>query len=133
MPGSQAFPPVVGVDVGGTKLLAVRLDPDGEVVADPVGRPAPETARVWSRRWRPRCSAWPADERAGAVGVGVPGLVDAAGKVRFAPNLPGLAGCPSPMRWAPPSPVGRSGSATTPPPRAGASTAVGQPGVRTRC
>ena len=32
--------------------------------------------------------------KTGAVGVGVPGLVDGTGLVRFAPNLPGLAGTP---------------------------------------
>jgi glucokinase len=32
------------------------------------------------------------DAAAGAVGLGVPGLVDGTGTVQFAPNLPGLAG-----------------------------------------
>ena len=69
----------------------------------------------------------------GAVGVGVPGLVDSAGTVRFAPNLPGLVGTPVTEALAEACPVGRSGSATTPPPPAGASTLGAQPAARTRC
>jgi glucokinase len=83
--------PVVGVDVGGTKLLAVRLDPDGGVTADHFqaspkdGPGVVEEVAAAARRLSGHA-------RAGAVGVGVPGLVDGTGLVRFAPNLPGLAG-----------------------------------------
>jgi glucokinase len=85
--------PIVGVDVGGTKLLAVRLDPDGGVTADhfqasPTDGPGVvEEVAAAARRLSD-------DAVAGAVGVGVPGLVDGTGLVRFAPNLPGLAGTP---------------------------------------
>jgi glucokinase len=82
---------VVGVDVGGTKLLAVRLDPDGGVTADHFqaspkdGPGVVEEVAAAARRLSDHAQA-------GAVGVGVPGLVDRTGLVRFAPNLPGLAG-----------------------------------------
>ncbi|MGH9125974.1 MAG: ROK family protein [Acidimicrobiales bacterium] len=81
--------PVIGVDVGGTKILAVRLDDDdigaearaetpsgGEAVLDKIA----EVVR----------SLGPVD----AVGVGVPGLVDNGGVLRFAPNLPRVVGLP---------------------------------------
>jgi len=78
----------VGVDLGGTKCLAVALE-DGKVVeerrvATPVGAAALLDA----------IALVAADmEDGGAVvgvGVGAPGLVDRAGVLRFAPNLPGV-------------------------------------------
>ncbi len=84
---------MVGVDVGGTKLLAVRLDPDGTV--------APDTAIVVPREGPAVVEEMAAAARRlagpngpGAIGVGVPGLVDGTGTVRFAPNLQGLVGTP---------------------------------------
>ena len=93
MSGPQPSGPVVGVDIGGTKLLAVRLHPDGKVTADPI-QASPShgpgvVEQVVASTHRLASSATP-----GALGVGVPGLVDATGSVRFTPNLPGLAGMP---------------------------------------
>jgi glucokinase len=86
--------PVIGVDVGGTKLLAVRLDAgaDGGGTADPVQaspKDGPALVEEVAAAARRLCEGRAV---AGAVGVGIPGLVDASGTVRFAPNLPGLAG-----------------------------------------
>ncbi len=82
----------VGVDVGGTKCLAVALagnrvvaegrvaTPDtGEEVLDAVAALAVEVAGT-----RPLA----------AMGAGMPGLVDRDGVLRFAPNLPGVTGLP---------------------------------------
>ncbi len=82
----------VGVDVGGTKCLAVALagnrvvaerrgtTPDtGEEVLDAVAALAVEVA---------------GDRPLAAVGAGMPGLVDRDGVLRFAPNLPGVTGLP---------------------------------------
>jgi glucokinase len=80
------------VDVGGTKMLAVRLDPDGEVTADPVEKTSPRDGRALVEEVMASVQRLAADSATGAVGIGVPGLVDPAGTVRFAPNLPGLAG-----------------------------------------
>lgn len=82
--------PAVGVDIGGTKLLAVRLEPDGRVVTDGLsasprtGEELVEEVLVAARRL--------AGGRPGSLGVGVPGLVDATGALVFAPNLSGAAG-----------------------------------------
>ena len=73
-------PLALGVDVGGTKLLAVTVDETGAVrseqkVARPVGGDAVVDAIV---------------ELAGdvsAVGLGIAGLVDREGTLRVAPNL----------------------------------------------
>jgi glucokinase len=90
--GSVA-PIVVGVDVGGTKLLAVRLDPDGTVVSDTaIAVPLAGSAVVEEVAAAARRLAGPSER--GAIGVGVPGLVDGTGTVRFAPNLQGLVGTP---------------------------------------
>jgi glucokinase len=80
----------IGVDVGGTKCLGVVLDDGGKVVAE-------------RRRPTPQSGSGPAlidavvevagelqDGASMPVGVGVPGLVDRDGVLRFAPNIPGV-------------------------------------------
>jgi len=83
---------VIGVDVGGTKLLAVRVGPDGRPEAE-LRLPSPRDAAQLLARVEQLVSSL-AGEGAGpaAVGVGVPGLVDSAGDLRFAPHLPGAVG-----------------------------------------
>ncbi|MDQ1396582.1 MAG: glucokinase [Acidimicrobiaceae bacterium] len=80
----------IGVDVGGTKCFALALDDDGAIAAErrvptPKGAEAIVAAIV---------------EVAGAVrdevgevpgiGIGMPGLIERTGVLRFAPNLPGV-------------------------------------------
>ena len=80
----------VGVDLGGTKCLGVVADRTGAVV-DELRVPTPKgkeaTVAVLGDVAAELLGRHPG---AGAVGVGVPGLVDAAGTLRFAPNLPGV-------------------------------------------
>jgi glucokinase len=80
----------IGVDVGGTKVRAVRLDEGGAVATDPTQaspRDGPSlVAEIVASAGR-LCRGTPS-----AVGVGVPGLVDVEGVVRFAPNLHGIEG-----------------------------------------
>ncbi len=75
--------PAVGVDVGGTKLLAVLLGADGEVVDatkepirgdDLVAQVSDVAVRI--------SGGTPA-----SLGIGVPALIDAEGTILFAPNL----------------------------------------------
>jgi glucokinase len=92
-----------GVDIGGTKVFGVALDAAGAVVAESrVATPHAEdrdgvepgadvadavaevVASLRSRAASPRAPV--------GVGVGAPGMVDRAGTLRFAPNLPGAAG-----------------------------------------
>jgi glucokinase len=83
----------IGIDVGGTKCLGLRVDESGSVVAEhrvatPVGGPAivdaiGQVAEVLSPGGGPP-----------ALGVGLPGLVDVDGVLRFAPNLPGVVDLP---------------------------------------
>ena len=80
----------VGVDIGGTKLLAVRLDPDGGVVADPRVA-APRTGEELINDVLAAARRLAGGEPA-SIGVGVPGLVDATGRLLFAPNLSSAEG-----------------------------------------
>jgi glucokinase len=87
----------LGVDVGGSKLLACLLDESGHVVAEArheTGRatsPRDLVQRVAELAWRFR-----ADGRApGAIGVGIPGLCDfARGVVRSSIMLDGWRDVP---------------------------------------
>jgi glucokinase len=70
----------VGVDIGGTKVLGVLLGPDGTIEAEmrlptPIEGPDVVAAIV-------RVVDELAATRPGAVGVGIPGLVDAGGTLR---------------------------------------------------
>jgi glucokinase len=86
----MAAPGAVGVDVGGTKLLAVRVAPDGSVVPDPVqASPKDGESLVYEI---PAAAHRLAGGQPEALGVGAPGLVDADGTIHFAPNLHGVAG-----------------------------------------
>jgi glucokinase len=91
---SEPAGPVVGVDVGGTKVLAVRLDPDGQVTADPVQTTSPRDGADVVAEVAASVRRLTGAAVTGAVGIGVPGLVDPGGTVQFAPNLPGLIGTP---------------------------------------
>lgn len=82
----------IGIDVGGTKCLGVALDEAGSVVDEHRVATPPGAEAVL-------------DVVAGmalvlgcgphvTVGLGVPGLVDAAGVLVFAPNLPGVVDVP---------------------------------------
>jgi glucokinase len=83
---------VVGVDLGGTKILGVALDAGrpGEVLAEarvltPTGSDAVVDAMA-EVVGRLREEVGPVD----AVGVGAAGLVDRSGVLTYGPNLPGI-------------------------------------------
>lgn len=103
---------MVGVDIGGTKILGQVLDPADPTrvlaerrTATPTGADAVVDAVVGvvERTFADVGVVLPggrADAGAAhrgtdvAVGVGAPGLVDVAGVLRFAPNLPGVVHLP---------------------------------------
>jgi glucokinase len=80
----------VGVDVGGTKAIAVRLDDHGSVVA----RERCDTPQGADAIWTAITELVEALDPSGEarVGIGLPGLVDPSGRLRHAPNLPGVVG-----------------------------------------
>jgi glucokinase len=82
----------VGVDLGGTKCLAVALE-DGKVVDERrVPTPAGEAALLDAIAAVAVEVQGP--DGAAGVGVGVPGLVDREGVLRFAANLKGVEDFP---------------------------------------
>lgn len=89
----------VGIDLGGTKCLGVVVDDDGRIL-DELRMPTPRGAAGISdiigdvaERLIARLPPAAAADLVG-VGVGVPGLVDSSGNLRFAPNLPGVSELP---------------------------------------
>jgi glucokinase len=94
----------IGVDVGGTKVLGVALDSSGSVLAN--ARASTPTAGDLGADEESAADgvieavaivvkellAGLGVEEVSAVGVGIPGLVDDAGTMHFAPNLPAGAG-----------------------------------------
>lgn len=104
----------LGVDVGGTKVLGVALAERGEVLRSR-RLPTPRSGGLSTQRDPNRRGSRAAIveavrevvaelidglegsggvERGGAttLGVGAPGMIDAEGRVRLAPNLPGVEG-----------------------------------------
>ena len=82
----------VGVDVGGTKCLAVALA-GNRVVAE--GRVAtPDGGAAVLDAVAALALQVAGDRPLAAMGAGMPGLVDRDGVLRFAPNLPGVTGLP---------------------------------------
>lgn len=90
----------IGVDVGGTKIAAGLVSPGGEILgwekaSTPRAKSAAEVMKVIVRAVRDVISdAGLKARRLKAIGIGVPGLVDAeSGRVLVAPNIP-IAGYP---------------------------------------
>src|SRR4051812_18405812 len=86
----------VGVDVGGTKVLALAVDENGRRVGNEARRPTPRGSdalldAIVGVITEVRASV---GEPLAAVGVGVPGLVDRTGRLAVGPNLPGIAKLP---------------------------------------
>jgi predicted NBD/HSP70 family sugar kinase len=93
---------VAGLDIGGTKTLAVAIAPSGDVVATTrgptrAGDPATVAAHAVATLGELAASAGIAVDGLAAVGVGLPGIVDTErGEVRHAVNL-GIDGHPAPL------------------------------------
>jgi glucokinase len=76
----------VGVDLGGTKCVAL----EGGAVVDEQRVPTPVGEEAVLDALAAVATSVGAASGAVGVGVGVPGLVDRGGVLRFAPNLPGV-------------------------------------------
>jgi len=82
-------PRTVGVDVGGTKLLALTVDGAGTVTGER-RVPTPEGAAALVDAFVSAVDRQRAEQSVDAVGIGAAGLVDRDGVLHFAPNLPGV-------------------------------------------
>jgi len=80
---------VLGVDLGGTKIAAELLGPDGSVLASATVPTPTDSAGAVVDAVVGVARALADGRRVAGLGVGVAGLVDRDGsRVRFAPNLP---------------------------------------------
>ncbi len=77
---------VIGIDVGGTKVLGLTLDDSGA----PMGQPRREPTPRHPARLLDPIAAMVLDAGASAVGVGIPGLVTREGALVVGPNLQGI-------------------------------------------
>ena len=85
----------IGIDVGGTKALALLVAPDGTVVHeiraasahDATKGPGVAMAEVMAGQIMEMCVAHNLDVATTPVGIGVPGLVRRDGTLAYAPNL----------------------------------------------
>ncbi|MBO0730225.1 MAG: ROK family protein [Acidimicrobiaceae bacterium] len=85
----------LGVDIGGTKLLAVRVPQSGSDVREEIRLPTPSDGRAAVRSLREAVrSLFPEGSAPAAIGVGIPGLVDWRGRLGFSPHRPSLVGFP---------------------------------------
>lgn len=82
-----------GVDVGGTKILAVAVDTDLQPARVPTPRGGPAIAEAIVGVVTTLTGARPDDPLAG-VGLGIPGLVTRSGTLRVGPNVPGVVDYP---------------------------------------
>jgi len=89
-----------GVDIGGTKLLAVAATEDGAIVAERRQPTAAGSDAVLAATTAVVADLIAAQPDIAAVGVGLPGLVDLNGAVHYAPNLPGFVGVDAQTRLA---------------------------------
>lgn len=87
---------VVGVDLGGTKILARVVDPGTGEARGRVKNLTPAGPQAVLDCLVATVEELPGWEEAAGIGVGVPGFVDRAGVVTHCPNIPG---------WTEPVPV----------------------------
>ncbi|MBI2168210.1 MAG: ROK family protein [Actinobacteria bacterium] len=83
----------IGLDLGGTKILAVRVGPGGEIL-DELRRDTPADGDAIVHCLATMASELAAGDELGPLGVGAAGMVDRDGVVRYAPNVPAF-------RWFP--------------------------------
>ena len=81
----------VGIDVGGTKVLALELDADGAPTGQRARVPTPTGATALLDALAELVRSF---EEVTAVGVGLPGLVDRDGRLRAGSHLPGILDVP---------------------------------------
>ncbi|MBK9181184.1 MAG: ROK family protein [Acidimicrobiales bacterium] len=86
--------PTAGLDVGGTKCLGVLLDADDRVLVERRVPTPPGIDALLDALAELVEALTAGGGPAGAVGVGLPGLVDGSGCLRFAAHLPGVVDVP---------------------------------------
>lgn len=100
MTGTESTSLVCGLDLGGTKLLGVIVDPAGTEPLASAKVPTPRGAEGVINAMVDLASTLADQVQAAghgqmrALGVGAPGLVDRSGTFRYGPNLPDVVDVP---------------------------------------
>ncbi len=91
LPPASAADQAIGVDLGGTAIKLARVDRKGQALAElELPTPQPPVPGAVSMAIAAAIEQLDPERQAAVVGVGVPGPIDAAGRVaRIAINLPG--------------------------------------------
>lgn len=84
--------PMIGIDVGGTKIMGVVLDHSLDIVAKSYTPTPRDPSQVATAIGQAVGGLIEQVGKIGAVGVGLPGLVDYAGVLQYGPNVPGVVG-----------------------------------------
>ncbi len=87
-------PSAIGIDVGGTKVLGVAIDRDGQVLHEHRVPSAPADGGVEPAIEAVFDSIVSVVGPPLAVGIGIAGLVDSDGRLRYGPNLPNVLDLP---------------------------------------
>lgn len=82
----------IGIDIGGTKMLGVALDAEGTVQHEARARSPVHDLDAFVARAVDLIREL--DAPGAAIGVGIAGLVDREGRLRYGPNLPTLREAP---------------------------------------
>src|SRR5262245_31339007 len=82
----------IGIDVGGTKVLGVVVDDEGTIVRELRGRSPVSELETLVEACAQIIDGLEAPDA--HVGVGAAGLVDAKGRLMYAPNIPGVRDAP---------------------------------------
>lgn len=101
----QASSQLIGIDLGGTAIKLGRFDRQGRLLAEHQ-RPTPQPAMPGAVTLAivEAVQQLDPDGLASSVGIGLPGPMDAAGRVaRVCINLPGWRQVPSRIGWSPSS------------------------------
>jgi glucokinase len=88
----------LGLDVGGTKILAIAVNGDGSVIDEFRAKSSNSPRRLFDSLEDAAAalieSLGPRSEELVGIGVGVPGLIDVDGVLHETPNLPAVSGTP---------------------------------------
>ena len=80
----------LGVDVGGTKILGLAVDPANGAISHRSMRPTPNGKAEVVEAVAAVVAELAEKVDPPAIGVGIPGLVDHQGVLRYGPNVPGV-------------------------------------------
>ena len=80
----------LGIDIGGTKILAIAVDPRTATVVSVIRRETPSGSAALAAEVVEVATELISTSGATSIGLGIPGLVNRDGILRYGPNVPGI-------------------------------------------